>query len=166
MQHGYLPVSFREGRYSFDVNQILNTPHFDIKGQLETDIEYFIAKYEIPGENIACMSLTLTIADFAVIVTDIYKNFIFNIKKCVQTSQNEVEKLIKAKPSIICDYHEDYKGYIFYDKDEHNRYHAFYYKDNSNKMMSIYEKRASDVYKDEKQAYDELHSHLKIHIDV
>lgn len=165
MQHGYLPVSFKEGRYSFDVNQILDTPHFDIKGQLKTDIENFIAKLEIPGENIACMSLTLSIADFAVRVTDIYKNFLFYIKKCVQTSYNDVKKLIEAKPSIVCDYHEGFKGYIIYDKDEH-RYHAFYSKDNPNKMMSTYEKRASDVYKYEKKAYDELHSHLKVCTDV
>lgn len=165
MQHGYLPVSFREGRYSFDVNQILDTPHFDIKGQLKTDIENFISKLEIPGENIACMSLTLSIADFAVRVTDIYKNFLFYIKKCVQTSYNDVKKLIKAKPSIVCDYHEGFKGCIIYDKDEH-RYHAFHSKDNPNKMMSTYEKRVSDVYKDEKQAYDELHSHLKVCTDV
>ena len=165
MQHGYLPVSFKEGRYSFDVNQILDTPHFDIKGQLKTDIENFIAKLEIPGESIACMSLTLSIAEFVVRVTDIYKNFLFYIKKCVQASYKEVKKLIGEKPSIVCDYHKNFKGFIIYDRDEH-RYHAFNSKDNPNKMMSTYEKRASDVYKDEKQAYDELYSHFKICTDV
>lgn len=165
MQHGYLPVSFREGKYSFDVNQILETPHFDINKQLKTDIENFITKLEISGENIACMSLTLTISDFAVRVIDIYKKFLFYIKKCVQTLYNDVKKLIETKPSIVCDYHEDFEGYIIYDKDEHG-YHTFNSKDNPNKMMSNYEKRVSAVYKDEKQVYDELHSYFEIYNDV
>jgi len=165
MQHGYLPVSFKEGRYSFDVKQILDTPHFDVNGQLKTDINNFIAKLEIPGENIACISLTLTISDFAVRVTDIYKNFLYYIKKCVQTSYNEVEKLIEAKPHVVCDYHDSFKGYIIYDVDE-TAYHVFDSKDDPSNMMRAYEKRAFAVYRYEKQAYDELYSHLKIRTDV
>lgn len=164
MQHGYLPVSFKEGRYSFDVKQILNTPHFDVKGQLKTDLENFIAQLEVPGENNACISLTLTIADFVVRVTDIYKKFLFYIQKSVSSSYNGVKQLVKAKPSIICDYHEAFKGCIIYDIDK-RCYHAFNPNDNPNKMMSAYKKRASNIYKDEKQAYDELHSHLTIYMD-
>ena len=165
MQHGYLPVSFKEGKYSFDVNQILDTPHFNIKGQLKTDVENFIEKLEIPGETIACLSLTLTIADFTVKVTDIYRKFLFYIQKSVSSIYDEVKKLIKDKPSIVCDYNETFKGYIIYDVDEH-RYHCFYSKDNPNVMMSNYEKRVADIYKDEKQAYDDLYKHLTICTDV
>lgn len=44
MQHGYLPVSFQEGKYSFDAGQILSTPHFNIKGKFKTDMNNFIAE--------------------------------------------------------------------------------------------------------------------------
>lgn len=163
MQHGYLPVSCVEDRYSFDVKQILDTPHFGIKGQLKTDIENFIKKLEIPGETIACMSLTLTIANFTVIVTDIYRKFLFYIKKCILLSHNEVKKLIDTNPSIVCDYHEGFNGYIIFDYDG-DRLHAFSSKDNPNNMISAYEKRSADIYNDEKKAYDELYSHLKTRI--
>ena len=165
MQHGYLPVSCVENRYSFDVKQILATPHFGIKGQLKNDIEKFLKEIESPVKTIACMSLTLTIANFAVIVTDIYRKFLFYIKKNVSSSYNDVKKLIEFKPSIVCDYHEGFNGYIIFD-DDGNNLHAFSSNENSNKMISAYEKRSADIYKDEKKAYDELHSYLEIYKDV
>lgn len=161
MQHGYLPVSFKEGRYSFDFKQILDTPHFDIKGQLKTDIDNFLAEFETPGENIPCMSLTITISDFTVKTIGI----LFYIKKCVSSSFNKVKKLIKNKPSIVCDYHEILNGYIIYDMDEY-RYHAFNSNDNPNQMMYTFEKRVSYIYEEEKGAYDELRSHFTFCKDI
>ncbi len=165
MQHGYLPVSFREGKYSFDVKQILDTPHFEVKGYLKNDIENFLEKLSFQYGHIPCVSLVITISDFVVNVTDIYNNFIFFFKDYVSDYNNKVKKLIEEKPSIVCDYHNTFKGYIIYDKDK-NGYHAFNSKDDADKMMDLYKKRAFDVYKDEKQAYDELHSYLIPYKDI
>lgn len=155
MQHGYLPVSFKEGRYSFDINQILSPPHFKINGKLKSDMKNFIDACENPGENIACISLTLTIADFSVKVIDIYNKFLFYIKSCVFSSYNDVKQLIQTKPSIVCDYHEGLNGFIIYDLDE-RAYQVLNPNENPNDIINIYEKRVSAIYNDEKIAFDEL----------
>lgn len=164
MQHGNLPISFRDGRYCFDVKQIQSTPHFNISGKLKTDIKKFIEKCEIPGETIPCLSLTLTIADYSLKVIDIYKKFLFYFKKEISSSYNEIQNLILNKPSIVCDYHPALKGHIIYDSDE--TYHAFNTNENPNKMMGIYEKKVADIYKEEKQIYDKMHSQLKFPLNV
>lgn len=167
MQHGYLPVSFQDGKYSFDVTQILRTPHFKINGHLKTDMNNFITKLEIPGETIPCISLTLTIADFSVKVIDVYRKFLFYIKKNILSSHICIQKLIQSKPSIVCEYNEQLKGYIIYDEDLNERtYHAFKANDAPNKTIASYEKKVSDIYKYEKKEYDILHSHLKIKLDI
>ena len=165
MQHGYLPVSFQDGKYSFDAKQILSTPHFNIKGKFKTDMNNFIAELGIPGETIPCISLTLTIADFSVKVIDIYKKFLFYIKKNISSSYTYIQKLIQSKPSIVCEYNEQFMGCIIYDVDEYT-YHAFKASDNSNKMISLYEKTVSDIYRYEKEEYDLLHSHLNCKRDT
>ena len=162
MQHGYLPVSFQDGRYSFDAIQILTSPHFDVKGQLKKDLENFLSKCEIQGKNIACLSLTNTLANFTVSVIDIYRKFLFYISDNVSSFYKNLQKLIQEKPSIVCDYHEAFEGYIFYEWDEYTyTYHTFNSNDNPNKMIAQYQKRVADIYKDEKKAWDAMFESLK-----
>ena len=164
MQHGNLPVSFQEGRYRFDAKQIIGTPHFDISGKLGTDMKKFIEKCEIPGENVPCLSLTLTISDYSLKFIDIYKKFLFYFKKEISSSYNEIQNLILNKPSIVCDYHPTLKGYIIYDCDD--TFHTFNTNENPNKMMGRYEKKAADIYKEEKQTYEKMHAQLKFPLNI
>ena len=154
-QHGSLPVSQKEGKYSFDFSQILNTPHFRINGQVKTDMEEFLSTFD-SSEVIACLALTITIADFVVKVVDIYRNFLFYIKGNVSSSYAEIKKIITLKPNIICDAHRYFKGFIiFLDEDT---YHAFDPNDNPNKMITEYDKYTAEIFKDEKNAFDKLYS--------
>lgn len=149
MQHGYLPVSFQEGRYSFDAIQILTSPHFDVKGHLKKDLENFLEKCETPGENIACISLTNTLASFTVSVIEIHRKFLFYISNIVSLYYKRINGIIQAKPSIVCDYHELFKGYIIYGEDEYTHtYHVFNSNDNPNKSVAQYKKKVDDIYKD------------------
>lgn len=96
---------------------------------------------------------------------DVYRKFLFYIKKNISSSYTFIQKLIQSKPSIICEYNEQLKGYIIYDVDEYT-YHAFKANDNPNKTIASYEKKVSDIYKYEKKEYDILHSHLKFKLDI
>lgn len=162
MQHGYLPVSFQDGRYNFDAIQILSSPHFDVKGQLKKDLENFQSKCEIPGENIACLSLTNTLASFTVNVINIYRKFLFYISDNVSSLYKDLQKLIQEKPYIVCDYHEAFKGCIFYEWDEYTHtYHTFNSNNNPNKIIDQYKKRVADIYKDEKEVWNVMFESLK-----
>lgn len=155
MQHGYLPVSFNNNRYSFDVHQILHAPHFHFNGLLKTDMENFIAKLDKPGDKIANLALTYSLAEFTVEVIDIYKCFISCLKSAVQDSFNNLEKLIKDKPSILCDYHKDFNGFIFYSI-ENRELKAVDTNEDPNSMMTSIEKKISNIYSKEKHIFDEL----------
>ena len=152
-QHGDLPVSLKEGRYSFDIYQILTTPHFNLNKQVKEDMNKFLSNFD-PSKEVACLALTITIADFVVKVIDIYREFLSSIKGSVSSSYSRIQEMVKLKPSIICNTHEDFKGYIFYSVE--NVYHVFNPKDNANKMIREYEKYTADILNDEKKAFDEL----------
>lgn len=154
-QHGSLPVSQKEGRYSFDVSQILDTPHFNLNKQVIFDMEGFLSNFD-SSEVIACLALTITIADFVVKVVDIYRKFLFYIKRNVSSSYIKIQKMITLKPTIICDTHQYFKGFIiFLDGDT---YHAFDPNGNPNKMIIEYDKYTAEIFKDEKNAFDKLYS--------
>ena len=162
VQHGHFPVSFQGERFSFDVNQILDTPRFAMNVKLKIDIKNFIEKTNVSEDIIPCISLTLTIADFAVIVTDIYRKFLTYFQESVSLSYNNVKDLISHKPSIVCDYHEDFKGYIIYDYDiDENRLHVFNPKQDPNNMINEYIKRSASIYENEKNEHDKLFHCLK-----
>lgn len=160
MQHGYLPVSFCDGRYSFDPDQILDVPHFNVKNKLKNDLENFIKELEVPDQTNPHIALTFAISSFVVTVTDIYRKFLYYFQRPVSSSYNEIKELIKEKPSIVCNYHKDFEGHIIYDIEE-DGFHAFNSKDNPNNMINDYAKRCAEIYNDEKAVYDELRTHFK-----
>ena len=160
MQHGYLPVSFCYGRYSFDPDQILDVPHFNVKNKLKNDLENFIKELEVPDQTNPHIALTFAISSFVVTVTDIYRKFLYYFQRPVSSSYKEIKELIKEKPSIVCNYHKDFEGYIIYDIEE-DGFHAFNSKDNPNNMINDYAKRCAEIYNDETAVYDELRTHFK-----
>lgn len=152
-QHRDLPVSFNEGRYSFDAFQILSVTHFSLNKKLVSDMNNFLSNFN-PNEGVKCLALTATIADFVVKVIDIYREFLSCFKEPVSFSYNKIKKMIKSKPSIICNTHQDFKGCIIYlDGD---MYHTFDPKANPNKMIAGFAKYIAEILKDEQAAFDEL----------
>lgn len=152
-QHGNLPVSQKEGRYSFDLYQILNTPHFNLNKQVKEDMNDFLSKFE-PSEEIACLALTITIADFTVKVIDIYRKFLTHIKENISLSYDKVQQMIKANPSIVCRTHESLNGFVIYYIDD--ECHAFNPTDNPNMLIDEYDKYTMYIYENEKNALDDL----------
>ena len=159
MQHGYLPISLNIDKYCFDLHQILNTPHFKIDGPLKKDIENFISRLDKPGDEIANLAMTHSLANFTIEVIDIYKHFLSCFKPVIQHSYDRFIKLISDKPSIVCDYHKQFKGFIIY-KLDNKELHAIDINDNPNSMIIGFQKYTSDIYFEEKQNYDELNKYF------
>jgi len=155
MQHGYLPVSLNSDRYCFDVHQILNASHFQVKSKLKADMENLIAKLDKPGDRIANLALTYSLAEFTVEIIDIFKYFLSCFKSVIHNSFSNLVKLIKDKPSILCDYHKDFNGYIFYSK-ENRELQAVDTNEDPNSMMTSIEKKVSNIYSEEKHNFDEM----------
>lgn len=154
-QYGNLPVSLKDGRYSFDISQILETPHFKLNKQVQTDMNNFLSNFN-PSEKVACLALTITISDFVVKVIDIYRKFLFYIKDYISSSYRKIQKMIELNPTIICNTHEAFKGYIIFSAE--GMYHALNPNDNPNKMICEYVKDIADIFRDEKKSFDELNS--------
>ena len=123
-------------------------------------MENFIKELEVPDQTNPQIALTFAISSFVVTVTDIYRKFLYYFQRPVSSSYNEIKELIKEKPSIVCNYHKDFEGYIIYDIEE-DGFHAFNSKDNPNNMINDYAKRCAEIYNDEKAVYDELRTHFK-----
>ncbi len=156
-QHGHLPVSFKENRYSFDASQIIDAPHFSLNKQVKKDMADFLDKFDLSKE-IPCYSLTYTVADFVVMITDIYKSFLTHIKPKVRESYKNIQAMISKKPDIICN-NPTLNGHIIYEVNK--KYHSFIPKENPNQMIKEYYKSAEAIYKDEKQALDDIKLYLK-----
>ncbi len=154
-QHGSLPVSCKEGRYSFDIYQILTAPYFSLNKQVKTDMEDFLSKFDL-SKNVPCLALTFTIADFVVMVTEVYRTFLSFIKKCISSSYSQVRDMIKSNPSLLCNNHTLFEGNIIFVLD--NMYHAFDTRDDSNLMVIEHEKTIADIYKTEKNSFEALKS--------
>mgnify|MGYP004653651991 CR=1 FL=1 len=152
-QHGNLPVSQKEGRYSFDIFQILATPHFNLNKQVEADMNEFLSNFD-QSEVTACLALTITIADFTVKVIDIYRQFLTYMKENISSAYNKIQQMIKINPTIVCNTHEILNGYIIYFIG--NECHAFNPTDNPNKMIYEYDKYTADIYEDEVKALKAL----------
>ena len=163
VQHGYLPVSHQKGYYRFDIEQILDTPHFEINAQLKKDLDFFIVKMSEIKEESGKLSLVYTLAEFTVNVVDIYKQFLVYIEQSVSLSYDEIKKIIKDKPHIVCDYNEPFRGYVFYSIDDMGRCHTVNPNNNPIDMLDSYKERTSSIYKYEKNGFDDLKKSIIIY---
>lgn len=159
-QHGNIPVSSHDGLYGFDFTQIINPSFFTIKGNHKKDLEHFIEVCEIPGENIPYLSLTLTLANFTVQVIDIYRKYLYYMRKTVSSSYKNIKKIISDDSTLVCHKHKLFKNHIFYDCDDRSL-HCFDISVNPNATMNLYQKKVADIYNAENKQFEELNDLLK-----
>lgn len=161
VQHGYLPVSYQEGKYSFDIEQILDTPHFDINAQLKKDLDFFIKKMLEIKEESGKLSLVYTLSEFTVNVIDIYIQFLEYIENSISFLYNVIKNIIKAKPHIVCDYDASFNGLVFYSIDDMGRLHGVNPNENPIDTLNLYKERTTFFYKYEKNGFDDLKKAFK-----
>lgn len=155
-QHGHLPVHMSyDKKYSFDLEQILYTPHFSQNQKMKDEITNIIEKiYNEFGNNPRIM-FTRTIAEFQLCVFEIYISFISTIKEMLIDLEKKLEKLIKERPEVIHNSEDILNGFIFYTINNENL-HCFNPKESPQKMLVDIEKNLKKEFRNEKKNFNKL----------
>lgn len=160
-QHGHLPIHIDNGKCSFNINQILSTPHFNhnktLKNQMEVIKQEILLKYG----DISHIAFTMSIAEYNMCILSIYRNFLSFIEPLLVESNKSIYSLFKSRPDIIThsdDFHDDL---VFY-KVTDDSIHVFSANDNSINMFENFKNEAENVLKEEQVELENLQSSLKL----
>lgn len=154
-QHGHLPLNIQNKKVYFDLDEIIDMPHFDLNKLLKEEIKKL--KLEIYNEFGALphISYVHTISKFNLIVTEIYVNFLNKIKSVLFKFNQEKNALLNDKKFYLINPDGTKKDMIFYDYDG-EVYHCFNYQDNSISMYAEFKKEAKKVLKVEENYFNKL----------
>ena len=98
--HGYMPVRIDyDGKCYFDLDQILNTPFFDIKDSFAEEIKKI--KQEIHDkfqDDWTRIIYTRTLAEFQLCVITVYLDFITTIKPHLQKLRHNFDEILAHNP--------------------------------------------------------------------
>lgn len=122
-QHGHLPVDVSiNKKCSFNLQQILNTPHFKHNKKLENEMINISSKIlKEFGDNPRIM-FTRSIAEFEISILEIYNYFITEASIEVKKLKKKFDELISRRPDIIYKSKDSLDGFILYkikDKNVH-----------------------------------------------
>jgi len=114
-QHGHLPVYMSyDKKCSFDLDQILFTPHFSHNKKIQDEMVKLRQKiYNEFGDNPRIM-FTMSIAEFQLCILEIYIFFIDTIRYKLVELVNKMDTLIKDKPDVIYKSNDILNGFIVY----------------------------------------------------
>lgn len=114
-QHGHLPVYISvDNKCSFDLEQILNTPHFKHNKKLEKEMKNISSKIQKDfGDNPRIM-FTRSIAEFEICILEIYNYFILESIAELANLRKKLDDLIDRRPDIIYKSKDPLNGFILY----------------------------------------------------
>ncbi|API90128.1 hypothetical protein BKP56_13105 [Marinilactibacillus sp. 15R] len=154
-QHGHLPVNIHDQRAYFDLDDILSMPHFDLKKSLKEEIREL--KVDIYNEfgHLPYISYVHTIAKFNLVITEIYSNYLNEIKPVLMGLNEEKSELLHDTKFQLINLDRSISNTVFYDFDGEN-YHCFNRNDNSIATYAGMKKEAKKILKKETQYYKEI----------
>ncbi|HFQ3343048.1 TPA: hypothetical protein ACGU03_002255 [Enterococcus faecium] len=158
-QHGHLPLNIRNKRVYFDLNDILDMPHFDLNKLLKEEIKKL--KVDIYNEfgTLPYISYVYTISRFNLVVTEIYVNFLNEIKAKLVKFNQQKNELLNDKKFYFINPDGTENDMIFYDYDG-EVHHCFNYQANSMAMYAEFKKEAKKFLKVKENYFTELHKKL------
>lgn len=134
-QHGHLPVYISiDNKCSFDLEQILNTPHFKHNKKIEEEMKSIVSKIKKDfGDNPRIM-FTRSIAEFEICILEIYNYFIVESIDKLTDLRKKFDDLIYRRSDIIYKSKDSLNGFILYTIIDEN-VHCVDPKQNPMKMM-------------------------------
>lgn len=148
LQHNHLAVSvYREGldiKCCFDFKQLLNTPHFNMKGKFRDELQKLVEEMVDGPYNHTRVSYTITIARFHVQIIELYAQYYDIIETAMSKVDEEWKGFISANPNAISKSSDDYNGYVFYCVD--STLHSFRPVPFFDEGFSPLKQRAKEIY--------------------
>lgn len=113
-QHNHLPVSIEDDFCFFDINKIINTPHFSMKDKIKDELlqlrDEAVKKYH----DIFRVSFGFCMVEYIVGVSEMYKGFWPSIKTRLFELEKSVRDKIAADPEILDHNNKNFDGWILY----------------------------------------------------
>lgn len=100
-QHGYLPVSRKaDGKFCFDLTQILRTEHFHLKASMQEDLEMISAEIQEKFHSEPYIAFTVTLDAYALAVVEIYFQFLKEIESDVHEIYHRQIEILNQYPEL------------------------------------------------------------------
>ncbi len=120
-QHGHLPVYMSwDNKCSFDLDQILYTPHFNHNSKMQNEMLSLRQKIYNEYKDNPRIMFTLSIAEFKLSVLEIYIFFINIIEEELVKLVNKFNTLIERRPDVIYKSEDALNGFIVYSIEDEN----------------------------------------------
>ena len=160
-QHGHLPVYISiDNKCSFDLEQILNTPHFKHNKKMKEEMKSISSKIKKDFEDNPRIMFTRSIAEFEICILEIYNYFIIKSIDKLTDLRKKFDDLIYRRPYIIYKSKDSLNGFILYTIIDEN-VHCVDPKQNPMKMM---ENIRDDVKKEWENAKKEFEKIFRMKI--
>lgn len=135
-QHGHLPVNIHQQRVYFDLDEILAMPHFDFNGQLKKELDVLRKDIYNQFRDSPRISYVYTVAKFNLVITEIYFNYLKEIKPILIKLNDEKNELLLNTKFQLINSDGSSSDMLFYEFDGEN-YHCFNRKDNSISILIV-----------------------------
>lgn len=130
-QHGNLPVSKKlNGRFCFDLAQILSTEHIKVGPAIKKSMESIYQEIVETYKGEPCIAFTATLDSYTLTVTEIYYCFWKTIEEDVQAISSHIQQILADFPELIYRGEEMLDGVVIYDIEEDGMMHFFWAEDN------------------------------------
>lgn len=154
-QHGHLPVNIEQQRVYFDLDEILTMPHFDLNGSLKKEIDEVRKDIYRQFGDFPHISYVYTVAEFNLITTEIYLNYLKEVKPILMEMDKEKNELLLNTKFNLTNSDGKSSDMVFYDFDGEN-YHCFNRTDNSLSMYASIKRKVKKILREEEQYYKEI----------
>lgn len=157
-QHGHLPIShiYDEGRFCFDLMQILSTQHIKpnkaIKESMEKVYDEIVERFEDEPK----IAITYTLDSFIVVVYEIYYAFLQTIEDDVKKVFDRQLHLLDLFPELIYKGDNALNGYVVYQTGESNVLHVYNPNESLLNTYTEYKEEAKNVYQKYKAEHVEI----------
>lgn len=160
-QHNHLPVSCEGDFFFFDINQIINTPHFNYKKDSRKEIEDILKESLEKFKDIFRVSFSFCLVEYVAAVAKFYNELWLNIKERLFELKKIIDNEISNCPDILNHDNPVFDGSIVFKLPKTNIWQSFtpytdtdtYYKE----CLSDSEK----FYKDSNNNLIEVEKHFK-----
>lgn len=154
-QHLHLPVSCSDGRYSFDLWQILNTPHVKRNAALKQELSELNQKAMSHHDSVFHLSYCITLAQYTCAVSFIYIGFLKHIKRRLFNLKKDIVRIVAHHPDALTHEDERFNGsFLYLLSDDDTTLHMFAPNDRVDEMYRQHLKEGKKFYCKQKKEHD------------
>lgn len=160
-QHNHVPVSANGNFCCFDINQILNTPHFNPKEAVRKELEDIQREINEKYKDIFHLSLSHSLMQYISGVSELHKGFWVSIKDRLFVLKKEIDNAITANPDILKHDNPLFDGCILYTMPEKEGWHALSPYADTTEYYDNRREEAENFYEESNRSYIELEKSFK-----